>query len=114
LIIRTLHPEQKYWLAFCEATGQTQLVNDLRYAKEETRRDHHPELVSLFDRVFATKIKDEGMEIFRSHEFLFAPVQRIHELLNDPQALLTRYGVNFDDKVLGKVKIAGYPFHFSS
>lgn len=113
-IVGTLHPEQKYWPAFCEATGQTQLMTDPRYVEEETRRDHHPELMSLFDRVFATKTRDEWIEIFRSHELLFAPVQRIHEVLNDPQALINRYVVDFDDKVLGKVKIPGYPFHFSS
>lgn len=113
-IVGTLHPEQKYWPAFCEATGQISLLNDPRYAEEHIRRQHNPELMIIFDRVFTTRTRDEWMDIFHSHKLLFAPVQRIHEVLDDPQSLINNYVVDFDDKVLGKLKIPGYPFHFSS
>jgi crotonobetainyl-CoA:carnitine CoA-transferase CaiB-like acyl-CoA transferase len=38
----------------------------------------------------------------------------VEEIQNDPQALVNGYMVDYEDPDLGKVKIPGYPIHFSS
>jgi crotonobetainyl-CoA:carnitine CoA-transferase CaiB-like acyl-CoA transferase len=113
-IIGTHHPEDKYWPVFCEATGQKELVNDPRFATEAARKDRHAELVRHFDKVFATKTCDEWMEIFLEKGLMFCSVQTVQEVHTDPQALANNYIVDFDDPSLGRVKLPGYPVHFSA
>ena len=113
-IIGTHHPEEKYWPIFCEATGQTALLSDPHFADNASRIANCTELVAFFDKVFATKTRDEWMDIFQAHGLMFSPVQQIHEVLRDPQALINDYVVDFEHPAFGKVKIPGYPVHFSA
>jgi formyl-CoA transferase len=108
------HPEEKYWPPFCEATGQTALLKDPRFADHESRLENCAELVAIFDKVFATRTRDEWVKILVDMGLMFVKVQDFEEVQNDPQALLNGYVVNFDDPRLGKVKIPGYPVHFSA
>ncbi|MBT8342055.1 MAG: CoA transferase [Desulfatitalea sp.] len=112
-IMSTHHPEDKYWPAFCEATGQGRLLSDARFIDEQGRKAHCQELVALFDDVFAQKSCDEWMRIFLDAGLMFSPVQRNLDVLSDPQVDANDYMVDFDHPVYGKVKIPGYPFHFS-
>jgi len=113
-IIGTHHPEAKYWPAFCEIMGRPDLLDDPRFADDAGRMANCAELVSIFDEVFATKTRDEWVELFRERGLMFAPVQRINEVLTDPQALINGYVVDFDHPTLGRMKTPGYPAHFSA
>ena len=113
-IIGIHHPEEKYWLAFCEATGQTALVDDPRFADDERRLENCAELVTIFDKVFTTRTRDEWVEILLAKGLMFVKVQDVVEIQNDPQALINRYIIDFEDPRLGKVKVPGYPIHFSA
>jgi formyl-CoA transferase len=113
-IIGTHHPEEKYWPLFFEATGQKSLLADPRFADKEGRTANRAELVAHFDRVFATRTRDEWMKIFLSKGLMFCSIQHVTEIKNDPQAIANRYMVDFEDPELGKFKIPGYPVHFST
>lgn len=108
------HPEEKYWPAFCEATGKTALLKDPRFANDEQRLENCAELVTLFDKVFATKTRDEWVEILQAKGLMFVRVQEAIEIQDDPQALINHYIIDFEDPRLGKVKVTGYPIHFSA
>jgi len=112
-IFGTHHPEEKYWTTFCKATGQEQLLADEAYTDQAGKPVNLPELVRIFDEVFATKTRDEWMEIFQAHKFMFCPVQHIQDVETDPQALVNDYIVPFEHPLLGKINIPGYPAHFS-
>ncbi len=112
-IVGTHHGE-KHWALFCEATAQTAILNDSRFSSEASRKANCQELIELFDRAFVTKTRDEWMEIFRAHGLMFCPVQEIHEVFTDLQALKNDYVVDFNHPALGKVNILGYPIHFGS
>ena len=43
----------------------------------------------------------------------FAPVNDMLEATSDPQALANQYIIAFDDPELGRVKLGGFPVHFS-
>lgn len=113
-IMGTNHPEDKFWSRFCELTGKPELVDDPRYARTETRNENAAELVALYDEVFKTKVRDEWLSLFRDNGFMFAPVQELEEVLNDPQALLNGYVTDFLHPVLGNIKIPGFPVNFSA
>jgi len=113
-ILGTHHPEEKYWPNLCEATGQTALLNDPRFADDAGRSTNCESLVAIFDEVFATKTRDEWIDILLERGLMFSPVQRSQEVFEDPQALINQYLVDFDFPAVGKVKIPGYPVHFSA
>ncbi len=108
------HHDERHWALICEATGQTALLNDARFSNDADRSVHFPELIALFDRVFATKTRDEWLGILRARGLMFCPAQNIDEVFQDPQALENNYLVDFDHPALGRVKIPGYPVHFSA
>jgi crotonobetainyl-CoA:carnitine CoA-transferase CaiB-like acyl-CoA transferase len=110
----THHPEEKYWPLLCKATGQTALLNDPRFADRAGRKAHSAELVTIFDKVFANKTREEWMEIMLKEKLMFCPIQTTEEIRTDPQAIANDYMVDFRDRLLGDVKVPGYPVHFSA
>jgi formyl-CoA transferase len=112
-IIGVHHPEEKYWERFCRATGQKNLLDNPRYDSSEKRLEHNAELVEKFDRIMATKTRNDWMELFTACGLMFSPVHRIPDVLNDPQALMNGYVVDFDHPDYGEIQIPGYPSHFS-
>jgi len=113
-IIGAHHPEQKYWAPFCEATGQSKLIFDPRYATLEARAANSAALVTLFDPVFISKTRDEWMDIFLVRGLMFCSIQHASEVKNDPQARANDYVKDFVHPTLGKIQIPGYPVHFSA
>ncbi|CAB1074439.1 L-carnitine dehydratase/bile acid-inducible protein F [Olavius algarvensis Delta 1 endosymbiont] len=112
-ILGTHHPEQKYWAAFCQATGQSGLLDDPRYTGESGGPLNFVELNKIFDEVFSTRSRDEWMELLQAHGLMFCSVQQIGEVIDDPQALENNYLVPFTHPVQGTVAIPGYPVEFS-
>jgi len=112
-IIGAHHPAEKYWPTFCEATGQAHLIFDPHYADNEVRAANSQELIDHFDQVFATKTRDEWLDIFLARGLMFCSIQHAGAVKNDPQARANGYVVDFDDPSLGKIQIPGYPIHFS-
>ncbi len=108
------HHDERYWVLLCKATGLSMLLDDSRFSDDESRRANNQELIELFDKVFATRNRDEWMDIFRAKGLMFCPVQEIQEVFTDSQAIENEYVIDFYHPALGKVKIPGYPVHFSS
>jgi len=113
-IVGSHHPEERYWPILCDATGQLALLEDPHFSGGIGLRNNRSELVKIFDSVFATKTRDKWLEILTNHGLMFSPVYGIHEVLTDPQALANDYVVDFEHPAFGKVKIPGYPVHFST
>ena len=113
-IMGTNNPEEKYWDRFCDLTGKPELKTDPQYKDIESRVENGETLVKLYDEIFLTKTRDEWIKLFRENGFLFAPVQRMEEVLKDPQAIQNGYVVDFDHPSLGTVKIPGYPITFGA
>lgn len=113
-IIGVHHPEGKYWEKFCEITGQHALLSDSRFGDAQSRRSNVRELVAIFDRVLATRTRDEWIDVFQKNGLMFTPVQHLGEVLDDPQALENAYVVEFDHPAHGRVKLPGYPARFSA
>ncbi|HDI59229.1 MAG TPA: CoA transferase [Desulfobacteraceae bacterium] len=111
-VIGVHHPEEKYWEPFCRATGQEALLTDPRFATPADRLANVAELVRICDAVLATRDRDDWMRVFRQHGLMFSPVQRLEEVLNDPQALANGYVVECDHPAHGPIKIPGYPIQF--
>jgi crotonobetainyl-CoA:carnitine CoA-transferase CaiB-like acyl-CoA transferase len=113
-ILSTHHPEEKYWATFCKATGQSGLLDDQRYTNDSGGPVNFTELNRIFDEVFATRSRDEWMDLFQPHGLMFCSVQQIREVPDDPQALENGYLMPFTHPDQGAITIPGYPVQFSN
>ena len=70
-------------------------------------------MIVIFDQIFATRPRDEWLKILMEADLPVAPVNRLSELTDDRQIMENDYIMDFDHPKLGKIKIPGYPIHFS-
>ena len=112
IVIAHLQPD-RYWPNVCKALGIEKLEHDPRFNSIDARKANAEKLVSIFDERFATKTRDEWMEIFKKENVICAPIQTPLEVVNDPQAQANEYVIEVDDPVRGKTKQIGFPWVFS-
>ena len=88
---------------------------DPRFDDPWKQREASTELIAILDKVFATRTRDEWLQILKAGglKMAFAPVNDMLEATSDPQALANEYVTTFDDPELGRVKLGGFPVHFS-
>ena len=103
----------RHWPSFSEAMGLGHLTSDPRFVDTEARAANNRELIRILDETFATKTYDEWDQILsRDRDNIFAPVQRLMELWDDPQVRANDYIVEVDHPALGRVKLANHPIHY--
>ncbi|CAE7528715.1 Sugct, partial [Symbiodinium necroappetens] len=77
----------RHWPATVRAVGQSEWLNDARFATARSRRENQRQLVAELDAVFATKTREEWAALFQSEGVWWAPVLTAAEVAADPQAL---------------------------
>ncbi|MFC1987453.1 CaiB/BaiF CoA transferase family protein [Chloroflexota bacterium] len=109
IAISHVREPEKYWPLFCRALNISYIINDPRFDSQKTRDDNSEELITILDKVFATKTYDEWREIFRRElgNFLFDKVQTVSELISDPQVIENDFIVDFKHPTLGTIKMEG-------
>jgi crotonobetainyl-CoA:carnitine CoA-transferase CaiB-like acyl-CoA transferase len=113
-IIGVHEPQEKYWVPFCRAIEREELIDDPRFADPDTRKDNYGALIAICDRTLALKTREEWLEIFRDHGLIYNAVNHLADVMVDQQALENGYIVDFEYSGIGKIKIPGYPIHFSA
>ena len=104
----------RYWHDFCQALSIEHLEKDPRFENIDKRRENRSELISILDKVFATKTYEQWAKILQeSGDFIFTPVQNRLELASDPQVIENEYITEYDHPALGKIKVIGCPVKFS-
>ncbi len=111
--IVTLPQVDKYWPIFCRAIERPELENDARFDTAENRLANSAELVTILDRIFVTRPREEWLKILTEYDLPHSPVHRLTELKGDRQILENDYIVDFDHPRLGRIQIPGYPAQFS-
>ncbi len=112
LVIAHLDPD-RWWAKVCGALGAENLVNDPRFSAFAARSDNRKELVAIFDEIFASKTRQEWMQILNEHGCIVTPVQNIPEVVEDPQLLANNYVIELDHPTYGHTKTMGFPWDLS-
>ncbi len=109
-----LQPD-RYWKDFCQVLGLEELIEDPRFSDMAVRAENSAELVKILDKKFLDKTADDWDQTFRSSgtDFIYAKVQTIEELPNDPQVIANDYITTFNHPVLGPVKMTNHPNTYS-
>jgi len=112
-IIMTLTPPDRFWPPLCQALGHPELEMNPRFDTDDKRLENAEQLVAIFDEIFALRTQAEWLHVFDDYDLFACAVNSLTDLGSDPQVLENDYLVDFEHPTLGKIKIPGYPGHFS-
>jgi CoA:oxalate CoA-transferase len=112
LVLAHLDPD-RYWPKVCKALGMEDLENDPKFNTIPARSKHAKELVGIMDKRFATKTRNEWVDILQKEGCIFTPIQSPTEVSNDPQAMANNYFIECEHPEHGKTKMVGFPWDFS-
>lgn len=104
---------ERYWPSFCQALGRPELEMDPKFKGMAERSANCEELVSVLDKVFATRSYLEWEGILKGMDALFSPINTLEDAVSDPQVVENEYLVDVDHPVLGQVKYIAPPVEFS-
>jgi crotonobetainyl-CoA:carnitine CoA-transferase CaiB-like acyl-CoA transferase len=111
-IVGTNHPPRRGWPQLCAAIEHLELSEDPRFETEDARIENKVELFAILDGIFRTRSREEWLQIMSANDLLFAPVNRLQDVLDDAQARENGYIVEFEHRLLGAVTVPGYPAVF--
>ncbi|MEE2059341.1 CaiB/BaiF CoA transferase family protein [Rhodococcus artemisiae] len=89
----------RYWPAFARLIGRDDLIDDPRFVDMVARRENSAACVEELDGIFAKHTLDEWKQILHELDAPWAPVQSVHDVIDDPQVAANRYigEVRLDD-----------------
>lgn len=112
-IVQTQPPNLECWTGVCQVMGHPELINAPRFDSLEKIFTNSRESIAIFNKIFATKPRDEWIRLYAEKNLVIGPVNTITEAINDPQMRENDYIVDFIHPTLGPMKIPGFPIHFS-
>jgi crotonobetainyl-CoA:carnitine CoA-transferase CaiB-like acyl-CoA transferase len=112
IAIAHLDPD-RYWPKICKALGIEDVQHNPRFNSIEARGRNAKELVAILDQRFATKTRDEWIQILKEESCIFTPIQTPLEVSNDPQAFANNYFIDVQHPEWGGIKMVGFPWDFS-
>jgi len=101
------------WQRFCEAIGQTDLIEDSRFADNSKRVENRSELIALLSQIFLQRRNDAWFKLLTDAEVPCSPVQTVDQVFQAPQVLQRDMLIEVDHPTAGKVRMAGIPVKFS-
>jgi crotonobetainyl-CoA:carnitine CoA-transferase CaiB-like acyl-CoA transferase len=102
------------WARLAALVGSEALVGDPRFATPAERNAHSSEAVALVQEwCLAQPSRAACIAVLDKAGVPCAPVQRIDEVLADPQTIARGMVVEQDHPVLGRVRLPNLPYRFS-
>jgi formyl-CoA transferase len=84
LVIHLSSPA-KFWIALCQAIGRSDLLEDPRFTDRPQRVENYEILSSELSDVFRARPRHVWLKALQQHGVPCAPVNRMEEVLADPQ-----------------------------
>ncbi len=102
---------EKFWSGFCRAIERPDLQADARFDTNQRRVANRAVLIPLLEAIFAGRPTAEWLRRLQKEGVPAAPIQRVDEVLRDPQVLLREMVVDLEHPKLGAVTTLGTPIH---
>jgi crotonobetainyl-CoA:carnitine CoA-transferase CaiB-like acyl-CoA transferase len=67
------------------------------------------QLIAKFEKIFATKTRDEWIDFLQSEDIPCAAAASVGEFMTDPQVIANQMVVEIEDPVVGKIREMGVP-----
>lgn len=81
----------RYWGELVRAIGRPELEDDERFVDQGARAQHQQECVAALDEAFAERTFEEWKQVLSGIDGVWAPMQSVGELQDDPQAIANGY-----------------------
>jgi crotonobetainyl-CoA:carnitine CoA-transferase CaiB-like acyl-CoA transferase len=101
------------WKRFAQLIGGDALAADQRFHHADGRNQNRVEILALAKAWVSQRTVAECLSALDAIDVPSAKVQRIDEVLADPQIIARNMVIEQDHPVLGKVKLPNLPFNFS-
>lgn len=112
-LVLTDNPSFENWPDICKLLGHPELAENPGFDTREKRMGSSEELVTIFNKAFLEKPRDEWLRLFAEKNVVMCAVNTTMEAIKDPQMTANNYIVDFDHPELGRIKIPGFPIEFS-
>ena len=105
---------ERLWGRFCAVLGvQDSLMTDPRFATNEKRNEHRPELIAEIERILARRDADDWVEELVAAGIPAGPINFPDHTLADEQLIERRMIVELEHPLLGMVRSIGNPVRLS-
>lgn len=102
------------WKTFCKAIQREDLTTHILFANNKVRTENIKTLNAILEPLFLEKTATNWLQILEREGIPCARINTITDLLADPQVQARHMILDMEDKVTGKLKIAGNPVKMSS
>jgi crotonobetainyl-CoA:carnitine CoA-transferase CaiB-like acyl-CoA transferase len=100
----------RYWPQFCRGIERPDLLEDPRFADAWQRNHNCRELIAELEAVFAQRTLEEWKPLLDAAGLIWAPVNRVEEAIDDPQARAMGYFQEVEHPAAGRFETVGPPF----
>ncbi len=109
-IMFSINRPQESWNDFCEVLGLSEEVqNSPKFSSTRARANNCEELIAIIDRAASAKTREQWLLECRARGLICAPVNRVQDIVDDPQAAANGYILDTHHPDLGNVKAVGFP-----
>jgi crotonobetainyl-CoA:carnitine CoA-transferase CaiB-like acyl-CoA transferase len=103
----------KFWEGLCRAVARPDLLSDPRFARRSDRQRNYEVLRAELAPVFATRDRDEWLDVLQADQVPCAPVNTVGEALDDEQMRHLALIDVLDDPELGPLPRIRPPVHWN-
>jgi len=100
----------RYWPQFCRAIERPELLEDPRFADGWQRAQNCRELIAEIEATFMQRTLEEWQPVLDAGGLIWAPVKRVEEAIDDPQARAMGYFHEIEHPEAGRFETVGPPF----
>ncbi len=101
-------PTDKHWRILCDIIGRPELGKDERYARNEGRQKHAPEIRAIVRQWTSRRTREEIMDILSRH-VAAGPVNTMEDIFADPHVAAREMLPEIEQVGARPVKLAGQP-----
>lgn len=107
-------PKQKFWVAFCEAIGRPDLLDDERFSDFDGRDRNRAELLPVLREALAARTTAEWEVVLSAAGVPHGTVREVPEALADPQAVARESILEVEHPSLGTVRTIASPLRLTN
>jgi crotonobetainyl-CoA:carnitine CoA-transferase CaiB-like acyl-CoA transferase len=101
------------WPLFCSAINRLELIDDPRFQNGWLRTQHWDVLEPVINEALKTRTTAEWIKDFEGLRIPCGPVNRVDQVVDDPQIKAREMIVDLEHPKYGKFKVVNTPFKFS-
>lgn len=102
------------WRTFCDVLDRPDLASDERFVTNAARTENLEHLNQIIEPLLAARTAAAWTELFAARGIPHSTIDRIEQVMTNPQIRARNMLVQVDDPVAGTVQVAGNPIKMSS